>query len=192
MLIMLMEIIVGRAKCVVIMMARIQPTDDKSDTELTYDAEVISEVNASQIDLINGFLSKGVHEHKSHEKLKTIIQTSVDDQIDYDIIFNDPYMEDNGGQDEHDLIAHDRPYADIESMINNVQVKAENKRKMNIKLQKQKALLQKEHETCKERVKEFENKPDEFLNYKEAYEELYNTLCFQVIDEVNKSAMYFL
>ncbi|GKB82996.1 retrovirus-related pol polyprotein from transposon TNT 1-94 [Tanacetum coccineum] len=63
----------------VIMMARIQPTDDKSDAEPTYDVEVISEVNASQVDLINGLLLKGVHEHKSHEKLKTIIHTSADD-----------------------------------------------------------------------------------------------------------------
>ncbi|GKF69967.1 integrase, catalytic region, zinc finger, CCHC-type containing protein, partial [Tanacetum coccineum] len=78
----------------VIMMARIQPTDDKSDAEPTYDAELISEVNASQIDMINGLLSK-----------------------------------------------------------------TESQRKMNIELKKQKALLQRELETCKERVKEFEKKP---------------------------------
>ncbi|GKD27192.1 hypothetical protein Tco_1233406 [Tanacetum coccineum] len=47
----------------VIMMTRIQPTDDKSDTEPTYDVELISEVNASQIDMINGLLSKSDHEH---------------------------------------------------------------------------------------------------------------------------------
>nr|GEW10185.1 hypothetical protein [Tanacetum cinerariifolium] len=66
----------------VIMIARIQPTDDKSDAEPTYDAE-------------------------SHEKLKTVIHTSVDDQIDSDIIFDDPYVEDNSRQDEHDSNAHD-------------------------------------------------------------------------------------
>ncbi|GJW51654.1 hypothetical protein Tco_0093005 [Tanacetum coccineum] len=47
----------------VIMMARIQPTDDKSDAEPTYDAKLISEVNASQIDMINGLLSKSDNEH---------------------------------------------------------------------------------------------------------------------------------
>ncbi|GJY91877.1 hypothetical protein Tco_0507659 [Tanacetum coccineum] len=81
----------------VIMMAHIQPTYNKSDAELTYDAEVISEVNASQIDLINGLLSKGDHEHRNHEKSKTIKHTSVDDQIDSHIIFDDPYVEDNSG-----------------------------------------------------------------------------------------------
>ncbi|GJW89552.1 hypothetical protein Tco_0167105 [Tanacetum coccineum] len=40
----------------VIMIARIQPTDDKSDVEPTYDAKLINEVNASQIDMINGLL----------------------------------------------------------------------------------------------------------------------------------------
>ncbi|GJU28257.1 hypothetical protein Tco_1166878 [Tanacetum coccineum] len=102
----------------VIMMARIQPTDDKSDAEPTYDAE-------------------------SHEKLKTVIHTSVDEQIDSDIIFDDPYVEDNSGQDEHDSNAHDRPYADIESLINNVQVEAEKQQKMNIELQKQKSVATK-------------------------------------------------
>ncbi|GKB42980.1 hypothetical protein Tco_0887922 [Tanacetum coccineum] len=82
----------------VIMMARIQP----ADAEPKYDVEVISEVNASQINIISGMLSKGVHEHANNEKLKTVINTSDDDQIDSNIIFNDPYVENNRGTDEHD------------------------------------------------------------------------------------------
>ncbi|GKG36391.1 hypothetical protein Tco_0444069, partial [Tanacetum coccineum] len=108
------------------MMAHIQPTDDMSNTEPTYDAELISEVNATQIDLINGLLSKSNHEHKNHEKLETVIHTLADDQIDFNIIFDDPYMENNSGQAEHDSNAHDQPYADIESLVYNVQVEAEN------------------------------------------------------------------
>ncbi|GJT57371.1 hypothetical protein Tco_0992425 [Tanacetum coccineum] len=80
----------------VIMMAHIQPIDDKSNAELKYDAEVIGEVNAPQINLISGMLSKGIHEHKNHKKLKTVINTSADDQIDSDIIFDDPYVKNNG------------------------------------------------------------------------------------------------
>ncbi|GKE36401.1 hypothetical protein Tco_1459806, partial [Tanacetum coccineum] len=72
-----------------IMMACIQPIDEKSDVEPTYDAELINKVNASHI---NGLLSKSDHEHQHHEKLKTIIHTSADDQIDSDIIFDDPYV----------------------------------------------------------------------------------------------------
>nr|GEX11980.1 hypothetical protein [Tanacetum cinerariifolium] len=70
----------------VIMMTHIQPTNDKSDVEPTYDSELISEVNASQIDMINRLFSKSDHEHRNHDKLKTIIHTSVGDQIDSDII----------------------------------------------------------------------------------------------------------
>ncbi|GJW52418.1 hypothetical protein Tco_0093769 [Tanacetum coccineum] len=69
----------------VIMIARIQPTNNKSDAELTY-AKVISK--------------------------------------------------DNSGQDEHDLNTHDQPYADVDSLIYNVQVEAENQHKMNNELKK--------------------------------------------------------
>ncbi|GKD86309.1 retrovirus-related pol polyprotein from transposon TNT 1-94, partial [Tanacetum coccineum] len=61
-------------------------------------AAFISKVNASQIDMINGLLSKSDHEQCHHEKLETIIHTSTDDQIDSDIIFDDPYVENNSGQ----------------------------------------------------------------------------------------------
>ncbi|GJZ73716.1 hypothetical protein Tco_0637862 [Tanacetum coccineum] len=69
--------------------------------------EFISEVNASQIDMNNGLLSKSDHEQRHHEKLKTIIQTFADDQIYLDIIFDDPYVDCNSGQAEHDTNAHD-------------------------------------------------------------------------------------
>ncbi|GKD05698.1 hypothetical protein Tco_1180672 [Tanacetum coccineum] len=92
----------------VIMMACIQPADDKADAEPKYDVEAITEVNASQINLISGTLSKGVHEHTNHEKLNIVINTSDDDQIDYNIILDDPYVENNGGIDEHDSNAHDQ------------------------------------------------------------------------------------
>ncbi|GJV80895.1 hypothetical protein Tco_1516765 [Tanacetum coccineum] len=78
---------------VVIMMVQIQPTDDNAETELKNNVEVVSEVNALHIDLIISMISKGVHEHTNHEKLKTVINTSDDDQIDCNIIFDDPYVE---------------------------------------------------------------------------------------------------
>ncbi|GKB65936.1 retrovirus-related pol polyprotein from transposon TNT 1-94 [Tanacetum coccineum] len=78
---------------VVMLMARIQPADGNADTVPSYDAKAVSEVNAS---------SK-VHEQVSHVKCKTIIQTSDDDQIDSNIIFDDPYMENNGSTSDHDL-----------------------------------------------------------------------------------------
>nr|GEV25072.1 hypothetical protein [Tanacetum cinerariifolium] len=77
----------------VIMMAHIQPADDKADVKPKYDVEAISEVNALQINLKSGMLSKGVHELTNHEKLKTVINISADDQIDSNIIFDDSCVE---------------------------------------------------------------------------------------------------
>ncbi|GJU50822.1 retrovirus-related pol polyprotein from transposon TNT 1-94 [Tanacetum coccineum] len=85
----------------VIMMARIQPVDDNVVTEPYYDAKAVSEVNASH----------KVHEQANHVKRKTIIHTYDDDQIDSNIIFDDPYVENNGGTYEHDLNAHDEYHA---------------------------------------------------------------------------------
>ncbi|GJX49099.1 hypothetical protein Tco_0275944 [Tanacetum coccineum] len=121
---------------VVMLMARIQPADGNAETVPSYDANAVSEVNAS---------SK-VHEHVTHVKCKTIIQTSDDDQIDSNIIFNDPYVENNGGTSAHDSNAHDE-YHEIQMLAYNVQRETENKKQLNNELKKQKELLQKELET---------------------------------------------
>ncbi|GJZ57480.1 putative ribonuclease H-like domain-containing protein [Tanacetum coccineum] len=91
----------------VIMMARIQPADDNGVQKPNYDAKAVKEVNASY-----KMIPKGIHEHKNHGKHKIVINTSDDDQIDYNIIFDDPFTENNGGSDEHDSNAHDQ-YHDL-------------------------------------------------------------------------------
>ncbi|GKB11872.1 hypothetical protein Tco_0845795 [Tanacetum coccineum] len=115
--------------------------------------------------------SKSVHEHTNHAKLKIVITIFDDNQIDSSLIFDDPYMDNNGGTDAHDSNAHDQSVT-LESLIQNVQKEAKNQRSLNNELKKQKALLQKELETYKERVKTLEKQPVKSLNYKEAYEEL--------------------
>ncbi|GKE05940.1 hypothetical protein Tco_1397958 [Tanacetum coccineum] len=92
----------------------------------------------------------------SHVKCKTIIQTSDDDQIDSNIIFDDPYVENNGGTSEHDSNAHDE-YHEIQMLAYNVQREAKKKRLIN-ELKKQKELLQKELETSKKAFREQENR----------------------------------
>ncbi|GKC68859.1 retrovirus-related pol polyprotein from transposon TNT 1-94 [Tanacetum coccineum] len=105
---------------VVIMMARIQPTDDNTDSKPSYDAKAVNEVNASN----------KIHEQVNHVKRKTIIHTSDDDQIDSNIIFDDPYMENNSGTYKHDSNAHDE-YHNIQMLAYNVQREAENKKQLN-------------------------------------------------------------
>ncbi|GKB69732.1 retrovirus-related pol polyprotein from transposon TNT 1-94 [Tanacetum coccineum] len=102
---------------VVIMMARIQSANYNAASELSYDAKAVSEVNAST----------RVHEQVNHVQRKTVIHTSDDDQIDSNIIFDDPYVENNGGTSEHDSTAHDE-YHDIKMLAYNVQREAENQK----------------------------------------------------------------
>ncbi|GJW45698.1 retrovirus-related pol polyprotein from transposon TNT 1-94 [Tanacetum coccineum] len=94
----------------VMLMARLQPADDNAENVPSYDAKAVSQVHAS---------SK-VHEQVSHGKRKTIIQTTDDDQIDSNIIFDDPFVENNGGTSEHDSTAHDE-YHEIQMLAYNVQ-----------------------------------------------------------------------
>nr|GFD12993.1 hypothetical protein [Tanacetum cinerariifolium] len=117
----------GELTVAVIMMARIQSADDNAASEPSYDARVVSEVNASI----------RVHEQVNHVKRQTIIHTCADVQIDSNIIFDDPYVENNGGTSEHDLTTHDE-YHDIEMLAYNVQREAKNKKCLNSELKKQK------------------------------------------------------
>ncbi|GJZ91494.1 hypothetical protein Tco_0663421 [Tanacetum coccineum] len=91
--------------------------------------QAVNEVNAS---------SK-VHEQVSHVKCKTIIQTSNDDQIDSNIIFDDPYVENNGITSEHDSNAHDE-YHELQILAYNVQKEAENQKRLNNELKRKKCV----------------------------------------------------
>nr|GEU64559.1 copia protein [Tanacetum cinerariifolium] len=131
----------------IMLMAQIQPADGNAETVPSYDAKAVSEVNAS---------SK-VHEQMCHEKRKTIIQTSDDDQINFDIIFDDLYVENNGGTSDHDSNDHDE-YHKIQMLAYDVQREAKNKKRLNNELKKQKMLLQKELNMCKDQT------PNEFYD----------------------------
>nr|GFA19896.1 hypothetical protein [Tanacetum cinerariifolium] len=95
----------------VMLMAQIQPAGENAEIVPSYDATAVSQAHAS---------SK-VHEQVSHEKRKTIIQTTNDDQIDSNIIFNDSFVENNCGTYEHDSTSHDE-YREIQMLAYNVQI----------------------------------------------------------------------
>nr|GEU54403.1 hypothetical protein [Tanacetum cinerariifolium] len=79
-----------------------------SMTEPIYDAKAINEVNALH----------EAHEQVNHVQRKTIIDASDDDQIDSNIIFDDPNVENNGGTSEHDSNDHDE-YHNIQILAYN-------------------------------------------------------------------------
>ncbi|GJS19936.1 putative ribonuclease H-like domain-containing protein [Tanacetum coccineum] len=93
----------------VMLMARVQPADGNAETMPSYDAKAVNEVNAS---------SKS-HEQIRHEKRKIIIQTSDNDQIDSNFIFDDPYVENNGATSDHDLNDHEK-YHKIQMLVYDV------------------------------------------------------------------------
>nr|GEU72130.1 hypothetical protein [Tanacetum cinerariifolium] len=69
-----------------------------------------------------------VHEQVNHVKHKPIIHISDDDHINSNIMFDDPYVKNNGGgASEHDSNAHDK-YHDIQMLEYNVQREAENQK----------------------------------------------------------------
>nr|GEX75986.1 hypothetical protein [Tanacetum cinerariifolium] len=86
--------------------------------DTSYEEETMEELTATAISEVNA--SSKVHEQVSHVKRKTIIQTLDDDQIDSNIIFDDPYAENNGGTFDHDLNDHDE-YHKIQMLAYDVQ-----------------------------------------------------------------------
>ncbi|GJT32641.1 putative ribonuclease H-like domain-containing protein [Tanacetum coccineum] len=152
----------------VMLMARLQPANENAETIPSYDTKAVSQVHAS---------SK-VHEQVSQGKRKTIIQTMDDDQIDSNIIFDDPFVENNGGTSEHDSTAHDE-YREIQMLAYNVQCEAENQKRLNNELKKQKDFLQRELETFKDRVKTFESTAIQYSTYKETCDELEQKKAFK-------------
>ncbi|GKB36772.1 putative ribonuclease H-like domain-containing protein [Tanacetum coccineum] len=135
--------------------------DGNIDTVPSYDETAVSLVNDS---------SK-THNQVNHGKRKTIIQTTDDDLIDSCIIFDDPYVANNGGTSKHDSIAHEE-YHELQLLAYNVQREVENQKRLNNELKQQKDLLQQELETFKDRDKTFESQTVKCSKYKATCDDL--------------------
>nr|GEX52170.1 retrovirus-related Pol polyprotein from transposon TNT 1-94 [Tanacetum cinerariifolium] len=165
--------------------------DGNIKTVPSYDAKAVSEVNAS---------SK-VHKQVSHVKYKTIIQTSDDAQIDSNIIFDDPYVENNGGTSEHDSNAHDEyhfrkfvcatPFnkniADKAKNVKNTTVNADRSKPVTSRLTPKNEQSQKQNENViargMYRITKPETKiPDLYNLFGPLYEEYYATSSPEVSD----------
>ncbi|GJS77285.1 integrase, catalytic region, zinc finger, CCHC-type containing protein [Tanacetum coccineum] len=111
----------------------------------------------------NDFMLDNSFGDKTLEELTATLSVS--------IIFDDSYMQNNGGSDDHDSNAHD-PYHDVKILAYNALREAENKKRLNIDLKKQKMSLQQKLETCKERINTFESKTIQCSKYKETCDKL--------------------
>ncbi|GJY56070.1 retrovirus-related pol polyprotein from transposon TNT 1-94 [Tanacetum coccineum] len=112
----------------VCMMAQIQQAGSDSDNGPIYDSEFISEVYDPSMSFLNDLYSEIDHEQKYHEQYEITKPIIGDDQINSDIIFDDPNMEVNDGQVEQDKNAHDQRVTAMELLVKNVQQEAEKQR----------------------------------------------------------------
>ncbi|GKA17805.1 hypothetical protein Tco_0697642 [Tanacetum coccineum] len=129
------------------MMAKIQPANTDSDVGPSDDSAFINEVQIPSTSYLNPLFFNSNHEQTYNEQPKIINSTIGDDQINSDIIFDDPNVEINSGSVEHDKNAHDSHDNEMEQLAKNAYIKAK----------KQQILeFTKQLEQYKEKVRVFE------------------------------------
>ncbi|GJT72120.1 retrovirus-related pol polyprotein from transposon TNT 1-94 [Tanacetum coccineum] len=84
------------------LMARIQPTNFDSSAGASYDSAFVSKVQTPSTSYVNLLFSNDNQEQKYSKKPQTINNTIGDDQIDSNIIFNEPNVDVNSGSVEYD------------------------------------------------------------------------------------------
>ncbi|GJV69748.1 hypothetical protein Tco_1485257 [Tanacetum coccineum] len=129
------------------LMARIQPANNTSDAGPSYDSAFISEVQSSSIN------ENKEQMYPTHTKI--INSTIGDDQIDSNIIFDEPNGNVNSGSVEKDTHVPDL-YA-LEQLARNAYKEAEKQQLFAKKVQQQNTTLTSQLELYKERVRVLEN-----------------------------------
>ncbi|GJY63102.1 hypothetical protein Tco_0464562 [Tanacetum coccineum] len=107
------------------MMAIIQPSNIDFYEGPSYDSAFIIEVQRPSTSYMNPLFSNNNHEQTYHEQPKIINSIIGDDQINSDIIFDDPNVEVNSGSVEHDKNAHDSHDNELEQLARNAYKEAE-------------------------------------------------------------------
>ncbi|GJZ94984.1 hypothetical protein Tco_0667187 [Tanacetum coccineum] len=119
-----------------IMKARIQTIDNNSDLEPSYDFDFANEVHNSTSSFVNDIFSKNDHKQRYQAQPKSIKPTYDDDKMDSDIIFYDLNVEIDSESVVQDTSAHDQKYVEFESLMRNVQLKADKTKRDNVLLKK--------------------------------------------------------
>ncbi|GJU95374.1 reverse transcriptase domain-containing protein [Tanacetum coccineum] len=120
------------------MMARIQPSNVDSDEGPSYDSAFISEVQTPSTSYMNDD-----HEQTCPEQPKIINSTIGDDQINSNIIFDDPNVKVNNGSVDHDKYVHDP--CELEQLARNAYKEAKKQQVIANKVKQQNVVLTKCH-----------------------------------------------
>ncbi|GJU92354.1 hypothetical protein Tco_1304777 [Tanacetum coccineum] len=116
------------------LMARIQPANFDSDEGPSYDSALLNEVQTST-SYVNPLFAKDTQEQKYPKQPKIINNTIGDDQIDSNIIFDEPNRDVNSGSVEYDNNVQDS-YA-LEQLARNAYKEAEKQQIIARKVQQQ-------------------------------------------------------
>ncbi|GJV11065.1 hypothetical protein Tco_1352606 [Tanacetum coccineum] len=169
------------------LIAKIQPADNTSNAGSSYDSAFISEVQS-----LSNTENK---EQMSPTHTKIINSTIGDDQIDSDIIFDEPNGHVNVNSDSIEKDTHVPDLYALEQLARNAYQEAEKQQIFAQKIQQQNTTLTSQLELYKERVRVLENinGDNNYLNefFEADKRAKYNTSCFSIMwlqQKMDKSA----
>ncbi|GJT44876.1 hypothetical protein Tco_0953591, partial [Tanacetum coccineum] len=136
------------------LMARIQPANIDFDTGPSYDSAFLSEVQTPSTGYVNPLFTKDNQEQKYPKQPKIINDTIGGDQIDSNIIFDEPNVDVNSGSVEYDNNV--QALYELKQLARNAYKEAEKQQIIANKVKQQNKLLTQQLELYKEKVWVFE------------------------------------
>ncbi|GKA99012.1 integrase, catalytic region, zinc finger, CCHC-type containing protein [Tanacetum coccineum] len=133
------------------LMARIQPANFDSDKGPSHDSVFLSEVQTPSTNYVNPLFAKDAQQKKYLKQPKIINNTIGDDQIDSNIIFDEPNGDVNSGGVEYDNNVQES-YV-LEQLARNAYMEAEKQQIIAKKVQQQNTVLTKKLKLYKEKVR---------------------------------------
>ncbi|GJV39741.1 retrovirus-related pol polyprotein from transposon TNT 1-94 [Tanacetum coccineum] len=136
------------------LMVRIQLANFDSDEGPNYDYSFLREVQTPSTSYVNPLFAKDKQEQKYPKQPKIINNKIGDDQIDSNIIFDEPNEDVNSGSVEYDNYVQESH--ELEKLARNAFKEAEKQQIIVKKVQQQNTMLTKQLESYKEKVRVFE------------------------------------
>ncbi|GKD49779.1 integrase, catalytic region, zinc finger, CCHC-type containing protein [Tanacetum coccineum] len=149
------------------LMARIQSTNFDSDEGPSYDSACLSEVQTPSTSYVNLLFAKDKQEQKYPKQPKIINNIIGDDQVDSNIIFDEPNKDVNSGSVEYDNNVQES--YELEKLARNAFKEAEKQQIIAKKVQKQNTVLTKQLKSYKEKVRVFEMTKGNNITYFNEY-----------------------
>nr|GEY62312.1 integrase, catalytic region, zinc finger, CCHC-type, peptidase aspartic, catalytic [Tanacetum cinerariifolium] len=131
------------------LIARIQPTNFDSDAGPSYDSAFLSEVQTPSASYVNLLFAKDKQKQKYMKEPKIINNTIGDDQIDSNIIFDEPNKDVNSGSFEYGNNVQES--YELKQLARNAYKEAEKQQIIAKKVQQQNTVLTKQLESYKEK-----------------------------------------